>query len=124
MPELPSLVNAEAIAGSLWDKGYQLFNEDSSLMNITTKTFSLVIRPTVTDASPSPLVSVSSQQATVQGYITVDTNASTLLVVLSPTATALLGRGARPYAVIMNPGLVDATDVIVGTFSSVLAANP
>lgn len=122
MPQLPNQVNAQAVAGSLWDTDYQLFNDDGTPMNITGKTFELAIRSTISDAAPSPLVSVSSQVATAQGYITVNVNNSSLLVVLSPTATALLGRGARPYALWMDPGLVTATDLVTGTFFSVLTA--
>lgn len=124
MPALPNQVNAQAVAGSVWDCAYQLYNDDGTLMDITTKTFELAVRATVTDTSPSPLVSVGSQQATANGYIAVNTGTSTVTVLLSPVATALLGRGARPYGLWMNPGLVDATDLVTGTFYSALAANP
>lgn len=124
MGQLPNQVNAQAIAGSVWDCAYQLYNDDGSLMDITTKSFELSIRPAVTDTAPSPILSANSQQATAQGYITINTSTSTVTVVLNSAGTTLLGRGARPYALWMNPNLVDATDLVVGTFYSVLAANP
>jgi len=121
---LPTQVNIFVVSGSMWDEGYQLLDDppDPTPMNITGKTFKLAIRPTVTDAAPSPLITVSSQVATAQGYITVDTGTSSLLVVLSPTATALLGHGARPYTLWMDPGLTTATDLVNGTCYSTLAA--
>jgi hypothetical protein len=122
VPSLPNQINAQAIAGSMWNTSYQLYDDNGDLMNIVGKTFGFRIRPTVTDSTPTPLVSVSSTGASAQGSITVDTVTSTVQVVLTPAATALLGRGTRPYALWMNPGLADATDLVTGTFQSALTA--
>lgn len=124
MPALPVQVQANAASGSQWVETYTLQNDDGTLMTITGKTFEFSIRPTVNDTSPSPLVKVVSTGATAQGYITVNTTASTVQVVLSPTATTLLGQGARPYMLWMDPGLSDQLAVVEGTFYSHLVAAP
>lgn len=115
MPTLPNLINFTAAAGSQWTQGYQLTNDDSTLFNITGATFEFVIRPNAANTTSPALVSVNSTASTVQGYITVTVSTATLLVVLSPTATALLGEGAYPYALWMNPGTASATDLVGGT---------
>lgn len=122
MPALPNQVQAAAAAGSQWVQSYTLQNDDGTLMNITGKSFEFVIRATVADSSPSPLVKVNSTAATAQGAVTVTAASSTLQVVLSPAATALLGQGARPYTLWMDPGQPDATALVVGTFFSNLVA--
>lgn len=123
MPTLPNQFNAQAVAGSVWDTNYQLQNDDGTPMSITGKSFEFVIRQAVTDTG-SPLVSVNSGGPTSMGSITVDTAASSVLVSLTPAATTLLGQGARPYALWMDPGLTTATDLVIGTFNSALAAAP
>jgi hypothetical protein len=122
MPALPIQVNAIAAAGGEWDTTYALENDDGTVMNITGKSFEFVIRPTVTDATEPALVSVSSVSASAQGFMTVNVAAGTVLVVLNPAATSLLGQGARPYTLWMDPGLTDATPLVAGTFFSNLVA--
>ncbi|WP_327066884.1 hypothetical protein [Kitasatospora sp. NBC_01302] len=122
MPALPNQLNTTSASGSQWVTSYQLQNDDGTLMNITGKTFEFVIRPTTSDATEPALVSVNSTAANAQGYITVTPATSTLLVVLSPTATALIGQSAYPYSLWMDPGLSDATDLVTGTFYNALVA--
>lgn len=123
MPALPNQINAQAVAGSVWDTNYQLQNDDGTAMNIVGKSFEFVIRQAVTDTG-SPLVSVNSSGPTSMGSITVNTAASSVFVSLTPAATTLLGQGAHPYALWMDPGLTTATDLVIGTFNSALAAAP
>lgn len=116
MPTLPNQLNiSDQVAGSQWPRSYQLQNDDGSLIDITGATFEFVIRTDSTDTTTPALVTVSSAAATAQGYITVTVATSTLLVVLSPTATALLGQSAYPYALWMAPGTPAATDLVTGT---------
>lgn len=122
MPALPNQLQANAAAGSQWVQTYTLQNDDGTAMNISGKVFEFVIRPTVSDTTEPAMVAVNSTAATGQGYITVTAATSTLQVVLSPTATALLGQGARPYTLWMDNGLTDATALVVGTFFSNLVA--
>lgn len=118
MPGLPKVVPAYAISGSQWSEGYQFFNDDDTLMDLSTKTFGFVVRPTVADVAEPAQISVSSTGATSQGYITVTLATATVLVVLSDTATALLGQSNRPYALWMDPGGNDQTAVVVGLMNS------
>lgn len=122
MPALPNQVQANAAAGSQWVQTYTLQNDDGSLMNITSKTFEFVVRPSTSDKTQPAMIAVNSTAANAQGYITVTTATATLQVVLSPTATALLGQAAYPYSLWMDPGLPDATDLVVGTFFCQLVA--
>ncbi|MER6350657.1 hypothetical protein ABT186_02075 [Streptomyces sp. NPDC001634] len=122
MPALPNQVQANAAAGSQWVQTYTLQNDDGTLMAITGKTFEFVIRPNTSDKTQPALVAVKSTGATAQGYITVTTGTSQVQVVLSPTATALLGQSAYPYSLWMDPGLPDATDLVVGLFFCQLVA--
>lgn len=122
MPVLPNQVQANAAAGGQWVQTYTLENDDGTPMNINGKTFEFVVRPSVTDTAEPAKVAVNSTAATAQGYITVTANTSTVQVVLSPTATALLGKSASPYTLWMDPGLPDATALVVGTFFTSLVA--
>lgn len=122
MPVLPNQVQANAAAGGQWTETYTLQNNDGTLMNLTGKSFEFVVRPSVTDTTEPAKVAVNSTAANAQGYITVTANTSTVQVVLSPTATALLGKSAYPYALWMDPGLPDATPVVAGTFFTSLVA--
>lgn len=122
MPALPNQVQATAASGSQWVETYVLQNDDGTLMNITGKTFEFVIRPNASDHTVPALVAVNSTSSTAQGYITVTTASSTVQVVLSPTVTTLLGQGARPYTLWMDPGLPDATALVAGMFFSNLVA--
>jgi hypothetical protein len=122
VPALPNRLNTTSAAGSQWAWSYQLQNDDTTLMNITGKSFEFVIRPTVADVTEPALIAVNSTASNAQGYITVTPSTSTVLVVLSPTATALIGANSYPYALWMDPGLPDATNLVGGTFFSSLVA--
>lgn len=123
VPTLPNQVNvSDCVAGSQWVETYVLQNDDGTLMNIVGKTFEFVIRPSTSDTAQPAMVAVNSTASNVQGYITVTTATSTVQVVLSPTATSLLGQCADPYSLWMDKGLPDATDLVVGTFFSNLVA--
>lgn len=118
MPALSNQLQANTAAGSQWVQSYVLQNDDGTAMNITGKVFEFVIRPNVSDTAEPAMVAVNSTAATAQGYITVTMATSTVQVVLSPTATTLLGQGARPYTLWMDNGQSDATALVVGTFFS------
>lgn len=122
MPPLPNQLAATAAAGSQWVTSYQLQNDDGTLADITAKAFEFVIRPSVTDTTEPALIAVNSTMATAQGYITVTPATSTILVVLSPTATALLGQSTDSYSLWMDPGQADATNLVTGTFYCNLVA--
>jgi len=125
VPALPNHLNITSLAaGSQWTCGYQLVNDDNTLFNISGATFEFVIRPTASDITAPALVTVNSTAATTQGYITVTVSTATLLVVLSPTATALLGQSTFPYSLWMNPGTPSATDLVAGTSFCVLVPLP
>ncbi|MFF7411652.1 hypothetical protein [Streptomyces lydicus] len=122
MPDLPLQWNTTTAAGAEWAAGFTLLDDDGTPMAINGKAFEFVIRPTVVDATPSPLVKVTTTP-TVQGYITVDTVTATAQVVLTPTATALLGKGSRPFALWMDPGQPQQTCLVEGRFNSRPAAS-
>ena len=124
MSGLPNQVQINVAAGSQWSQGYQLQNDDSSPFNITGMTFEFVIRPNTSNAAEPAMVSVNSTASSAQGYITVTVETATLLVVLSPTATELLGQSANPYSLWMNPGTSSQTDLVQGTSFCVLVALP
>jgi hypothetical protein len=113
--------NTSTAAGSQWVQTFTLKNGDGSLVNLTGLTWEFVIRPTVTDLAVTPLVKVTTT-ATSQGQIVVDTVAATVTVTLTPAATALLGKGARPFALWANPGTTTAVCWLEGTFNSSLVA--
>jgi hypothetical protein len=115
---LPNQVNFATAAGSQWAQTFQFTGVD-----ITGLAWEFVIRPTVTDAAATPLVKVTTT-VNAQGQITVDTVAKTAQVVLTPAATVLLGKGARPYALWSNPGTTSATTWCEGVFNSVLVPAP
>jgi hypothetical protein len=118
VPGLPNVVPAYATSGSQWSEGYTFYNDDDTLMDLSTKTFEFVVRPTVADVTEPAQIAVTSTGATGQGYITVTLATSTVLVVLSDSATALLGQSTRPYALWMDPGGSDQTAVVVGLMNS------
>lgn len=122
MPDLPLQWSTTTAAGSEWAADFTLLDDDGTPMAISGKGFEFVIRSTTVDAAPSPLVKVTSTP-TVQGYITVDTTAATVQVVLTPTATALLGKGSRPFALWMDPGRPQQTCLVEGRFNSQLVAT-
>ena len=114
MSGLPQQVQINVAAGSQWPQGYQLLSNGVPA-DISTATFSFVVRPNTSDKTEPGLVSVNSIESNSQGYITATVETATLMVVLSPTATALLGQGTFPYALWMNPGTSAQTDLVTGT---------
>lgn len=124
MPTLPNQLNITVAAGSQWPQGYQVQNDDGTLVNLAGATFEFVVRPSTTDTTEPALVSVNSTASNAQGYITVTLATSSLLVVLSPTATSLLGQSAYPYSLWMNPGTPAATDLVNGTSYCTLVPLP
>lgn len=123
MSSLPNQWNASSAAGSQWAQAFTLQNDDGTPVNVTGWTWEFVIRPTVADTVSPALVQVTTT-AGAQGYITVDTTTATVMVVLNPAATSLLGRGARPYALWSNPGTTTALAWVEGVFNSQLIATP
>ncbi|WP_329143453.1 hypothetical protein OIU91_05970 [Streptomyces sp. NBC_01456] len=117
MADLPLQWSTTTAAGSEWAADFTLLDDDGAPMDIGGKTFEFVIRPTVVDAAMPPLIKVATT-ATVQGYIAVDTGTATVQVVLTPTATALLGKGSRPFALWMDAGQPSATCLVEGRFNS------
>ncbi|MFB6805471.1 hypothetical protein [Streptomyces sp. NPDC056387] len=117
MPDLPLRWRTATVAGTQWAATFTLLDDDGTHMNISGKTFEFVIRPTAADATVPPLVKVTAT-ATAQGYLTVDTVAATVQVVLTPAATTLLGTGCRPFALWMDPGQPDQTCLVEGPFYS------
>jgi outer membrane protein assembly factor BamB len=122
VPILPNVAAAYATPGSQWAQGYTFYNDDGTLMSLTGKTFEFVVRPNTSDTTEPAQISVSSTTANSQGYITVTLATSSILVVLSPAATNLLGASNRPYALWMDPGQTDATAMVVGIMNSQLVA--
>jgi hypothetical protein len=114
VPALPQQVQINVASGSQWPQGYQLLSNGVPA-DITGATFSFVVRPNSSDKTEPALVSVNSVESNSQGFITVTVETATLMVVLSPTATALMGQSAYPYALWMNPGLSSQTDLVTGT---------
>lgn len=118
MSSLPNQVNFTTAAGSQWAQTFSLPSVD-----ITGLAWEFVIRPTASDVAVPPLVKVTTT-VSAQGQITVDTVARTVQVVLTPAATTLLDRGARPYALWSNPGTTTATTWCEGTFNTQLVPAP
>ncbi|NUP39510.1 MAG: hypothetical protein HOY76_21485 [Streptomyces sp.] len=118
MASLPNQVNFATAAGSQWAQTFQFTGVD-----LTGLAWEFVIRPTVTDATVPPLVKVTTTVSS-QGQITMDTTAKTVQVVLTPAATTLLGKGARPYALWSNPGTTTATTWCEGVFNTALVPTP
>lgn len=118
MSSLPNQANFATAAGSQWAQTLQFTGVD-----LTGLTWEFVIRPNVTDVAQPPLVKVTTTVGA-QGQITVDLTAKTVQVVLTPAATTLLGKGARPYALWSNPGTTTATTWCEGVFNSVLVPAP
>ncbi|MEU0818950.1 hypothetical protein [Streptomyces mirabilis] len=118
MGNLPNQVNFATAAGSQWAQTFQFTGVD-----LTGLAWEFVIRPAVADVAQPPLVKVTTT-VTAQGQITVDLTAKTVQVVLTPAATTLLGKGARPYALWSNPGTATATTWCDGVFNSSLVPAP
>ncbi|MFI2078470.1 hypothetical protein [Streptomyces triculaminicus] len=117
MAGLPMRWTTWAVSGSQWAVTFELRDDNGAPMNISGKAFEFVVRPTAADTTTPPLIKVTTVSSA-QGCITVDTTAATVQVVLSPAATALLGRGARAHALWMDPALPTAENLVEGTFNS------
>jgi hypothetical protein len=124
---LPNQINVfDAAPGAQWTTTYTLTNNDGTLMNIVGKTFEFVIRHSPTEASTvTPAVMVNSTSSTASGTIIVNTAASTVQVILTPVATAVLVQ-VTPwvYALWMDPGLSDAVPLVEGSFVTSPVAAP
>ncbi len=118
MATIPNQANFATAAGSQWAQTFQIVGVD-----LTGLSWEFVIRPNVNDAAQPPLIKVTTTVST-QGQITVDVVAGTVQVVLTPAATSLLQKGARPYALWSNPGTTSATTWCEGIFNSVLVPAP
>lgn len=115
---LPLVWTTSGPVGNLWDATFQFLNDDDTPMDITTKTFQLVLR-TTTRKPGTPAAVINSSGATSQGYITVTTATSTVLCVLTPAATAALTPGSvYDLALIMNPDLPDQEAMVRGLFTA------
>lgn len=121
MASLPNQWNASTPARSQWAQSFTLQNDDGTPVNTSGWTWEFVIREHVTDTASPALVQVSTTVNT-QGYITANTATGTVTVVLNPAATALLGKGARPYTLWSNPGTTQALAWVDGTFNTQLIA--
>jgi hypothetical protein len=110
---LPNQIQINVAAGSQWAQGYQLLSNGSP-MDISTYTFEFVVRPNASDKTSPALVSVNSTESSSQGYIEVTVDTAVLIVVLSATATALLGGQAYPYSLWLNPGTSGQVDLVTG----------
>lgn len=120
MPAFPMQANTTSAAGGQWSVGYTLTDDTGAPLDLTGASFELVIRPALTDTAEPALVSITATE-TSQGYLTV--NANTVLVVIYPAATEILGRNAWPYALWMNPGTSSALPLVEGTLYSALVAS-
>lgn len=123
MSSLPNQWNTTTPAGSQWAQAFQFHNDDGTPVNVSGWTWEFVIRPAVTDIASPALVQVTTT-VSAQGYITVDTTTATVMVVLNPAATSLLGKGARPYTLWSNSGTTQALPWVEGVFNSRPIANP
>ena len=57
MPTLPNHLNINSLAaGSQWTCGYQLQNDNGTILDITGATFEFVIRPTASDITGTHIV--------------------------------------------------------------------
>lgn len=70
------------------------------------------------------IFSVSSTATNSSGGIVVDTLTSTIQVVITPTATALVTEGGGPYTLWMDQNLSDATALVTGIFYANVIAAP
>jgi hypothetical protein len=120
---LPNQWNVSASAGGQWAATFVLKNADGTPMTITNKTFEFVVR-TTTATSGTVIWSVTSAVANAYGYMVIDTVAATVQVVLSPTATAAVPAGGKPFALWMDQALTDATCLVAGTFYANPVAQP
>lgn len=120
MPQLPNQVTFSVAAGSQWVQTFTLTNAGAPV-DLTGLAWEFVIRPTVADATVPALIQVTTTPSA-QGSIAVVPATGTVTVTLTPAATLLLGRGARPHALWSNPGTATATCWVEGAFNTQLVA--
>lgn len=112
---LPNTYTINTAAASEWSASFTIENDDGTLVDLTNKTFEFVVRNRL--KSPGVvLFSVSSTGTNSYGGITVDVLTATVQVVVTPAATMLITEGGGPYTLWMDPGLPDATALVVGIF--------
>lgn len=92
-------------------------------VDLTGLAWSFVIRINAADRSEPPLVRVTTASSA-QGQITVDTVASTVQVVLTPAATAPLGKGIWAHALYSDRNTSTETCWVEGVFSTSIIAAP
>lgn len=119
---IPLLWTTSCPASSSWSATFTLLNEDLTPMNITGKTFELVLRTSPRAATVSAQISTTS---TGSGQITVNTVTSVIQAVFNASAITALDPGST-YALTlwMDPGLPDAEALVVGSFYVQPAAAP
>lgn len=119
---LPLPWTASSPQGSQWT--YTFTTTNGLPASITGKTFELVLRPDPRSTG-TPSAVINSSAPTGQGSITINTSAVTVTAVLSPTATSALQADTTYAATLwMDPGLTDATALVVGLFTIRAAAAP
>lgn len=116
MAQLPNQVQFSSAAGSLWRQRFTI-TDAGGPVDLTGLAWEFVIRPNTTDATVPALVSVTTTPS-VQGQIDVTPAQGIVTVTLTPAATALLGRGARPHALWSNPGQADSVCWCEGVFNT------
>lgn len=115
MTTLPNYLAIVASRASVWDSTFIFQNDNETPMDITGRTFELVVRPDVNDTAPTPLIKVSSAGATAQGFMVIDLMNSSVLVVVSPTANSINAGGY--FTLWMDPGLTTQTAMVQGPYN-------
>lgn len=124
VPIFPNVVPAYVDAGGQWTETYTLTDNSGNPINLTGLTFTLVVRPTVTNLTEPALVSVNSTAPTSQGSITITPLTGVVAVVLTPAATTVLSAGVYPYGLWSSAGTSTATPWVTGNMTSQLIAIP
>lgn len=102
--------------GSQWSAAFTFENDDESLMDLTGKTFELVLRDAPSSRG-APAAMITSTATTASGGFVIDIPSARVLAVLSPTATgALSANDTYSLALWVDPDLNDASAVVVGGF--------
>lgn len=118
---LPNFFNIVSAIDSQWSQVYIITNDDGSLANIANKTFELIVRDRNTGVT---VFSVNNTASTSAGNIVVTTSSSSIQVIVTPGATALLTEWGRNYTLWMDPNLGDATALVSGIFYGRTVATP
>lgn len=117
---LPNQVQFSSAAGSTWRQTFTI-TDGGGPVDLTGLEWEFVIRPNVVDTTVPALVSVTTAP-TVQGQIDVSPAEGIVTVTLTPAATTLLGKGARPHALWSNPGTSTTVCWCEGVFNTQLVA--